>query len=110
MTNENPLVVKFRQQLLGRGSAGIKNLSIFFRQIDDNGSRTLSEGEFQQGIVDHNISLSEEEISALFKLFDRDGTGTISVNEFIQSVRVRDRRERSAYLERFLKLSVLILI
>jgi Ca2+-binding EF-hand superfamily protein len=87
-SSSNQLIVKFRNQLVKRGAVGIRNLSIFFRQIDENGSKTLSLDELQHGIKDHNIDMSREEISEMFRLFDRDKNGSISLNEFLQSVRV----------------------
>jgi hypothetical protein len=88
MSASNPVVVKFRNELAKRGPMGFRSLSLFFRQIDENGSKTLSLEELQQGIQDHNIDMGREEANELFVLFDHDQSGTISLNEFLQSIRV----------------------
>lgn len=87
---ENPLLEKFRKELLKRGPASIKGIGQYFRQIDDDGSRTLKLDELQKGIIDHNISLTKSESYELFKLFDKDNSGTIDYEEFLISVRVRN--------------------
>jgi Ca2+-binding EF-hand superfamily protein len=87
--SEHRLVLKLRSELMSRGTSAIKNLGMFFRQIDENKSKTLSFEEFKRGINDHNLNLSIEEINDLFNLYDKDESGSVCYEEFIQSVRVR---------------------
>ncbi len=85
---ENPILVKFREQCMKRGAASIKGISVFWHNIDDDNSRTLTFDEFWNGIENHNISLKKEEASELFKLFDKNGSGNIDYEEFLSDLRV----------------------
>ena len=51
-------------------------------------SRTITVEEFKRGILNHNISMTPDEVLQLFKLFDDDGSGHIDFNEFISDLRV----------------------
>lgn len=70
---DSPLILKLRQQLLGRGVAGIKGIGRMWKQLDDDQSRSLDFREFRDGLINHNISFTNEEITALYKEFDNDG-------------------------------------
>lgn len=90
---ENPLIVAFRQQLLKRSDAGIKSIGLYFRQIDDDGSKMVNFEEFQRGILNHNILMDKNDMVNLFNLFDRNSDGSISFDEFLATVRVRDQQQ-----------------
>ncbi len=92
-TGNNQVVQKFRKILATRGANGINNISLFFRQIDENRSKTLSLDELNQAVLDHNLDMTRDELTELFNLFDRDQNGSISLNEFLLSVRVNDSIE-----------------
>jgi hypothetical protein len=66
---ENPLIVKFRDELLKRNVAGIKSIGMTFRQCDDNHSGTLTVQEFKDGLLGHNIRMKDSEMNELFKVF-----------------------------------------
>jgi Ca2+-binding EF-hand superfamily protein len=89
MASNNEVVQKFRSILLSRGAERINNLSLFFRQVDENRSKTLTLEELNQAVRDHNLDMSREETRKLFSIFDRDQSGSISLNEFLHSIRVR---------------------
>ena len=72
-TADSSLILKLRQQLLGRGVAGIKGIGRMWKQLDDDQSRSLDFREFRDGLINHNISFTNEEITALYKEFDKDG-------------------------------------
>eukprot|EP00604_Paraphysomonas_vestita_P003000 CAMPEP_0174822408 /NCGR_PEP_ID=MMETSP1107-20130205/15548_1 /TAXON_ID=36770 /ORGANISM="Paraphysomonas vestita, Strain GFlagA" /LENGTH=57 /DNA_ID=CAMNT_0016041207 /DNA_START=11 /DNA_END=181 /DNA_ORIENTATION=+ len=55
--------------------------------MDDDGSKTLSMGEFKKGLTEMKINITEREMRMLFDHFDTDHSGTISFEEFIQGVR-----------------------
>lgn len=86
--SQDSLLEKFRLELLKRGPAGIKSIGCYFRQIDDDGSKSLSLNEFQEGILNHKIDLNKQEINELFRLFDKDCSGKIGYEEFLLAVRV----------------------
>jgi Ca2+-binding EF-hand superfamily protein len=82
------LIIKLREQLLKRGAAGIKGIGRMWSQIDDDFSRYLSFKEFHDGLINHNVIMTSDEITQLFKEFDQDGSGQISYDEFLMQLRV----------------------
>lgn len=71
----SPLIQKLREQCLRRGASGIKGIGRMWTQIDDDENRSLDLKEFQEGILNHNISFTIDEIQQLFKEFDKDNSG-----------------------------------
>jgi Ca2+-binding EF-hand superfamily protein len=59
-----------------------------FRIFDDDGSKSLDFSEFQKGVRDYGVMLTEDEEKNLFKKFDKDGNGKMSFDEFLNEVRV----------------------
>jgi Ca2+-binding EF-hand superfamily protein len=90
MSEENALVLKFRQGLLERGASGIKNFARFFltQERQDKSSPSLDLDEFSQGVHAYNLSFSQAEIKEIFRKFDSDGSGKIDFTEFLEHVRV----------------------
>ena len=86
--SEHPLIVKFRERVLSRGFAGIKEIGRFFKLMDDNGGHSLSFDEFFKGLGDFNVGLTKSEANELFKLFDSNESGTIDFDELLVSLRV----------------------
>lgn len=84
---EHPLILKLRDQLLGRGVAGIKGIGRMFKQLDDDQNKTLTFQEFKDGLINHNVSFTNDEMTSLFKVFDKDGSNTISYDEFLIRLR-----------------------
>uniref|UniRef100_A0A1B0G0F6 EF-hand domain-containing protein n=1 Tax=Glossina morsitans morsitans TaxID=37546 RepID=A0A1B0G0F6_GLOMM len=89
-TEKDPLT-KLRLLCLTRGARGIVGLGSncrVFRIMDDDGSKTLNEEEFSDGIKEYGLNeLTEEEIKDLFSSFDEDGSGTIDMTEFLLKLR-----------------------
>jgi Ca2+-binding EF-hand superfamily protein len=88
MASENPLLIKFRSELLSRGASGIKNFGRYFRVMDKDDSSTVTLNEFIEFTHSHNIRMTSTEIAKVFKLFESDQKGTINYNEFLEAVRV----------------------
>lgn len=84
--SKDSLIERFREECLKRGASGIKNrlrklrthsltlklkgiksIGRLWVQLDDNHSGDLSFAEFENGILNHNIKLSRNEIASLFK-------------------------------------------
>lgn len=87
-----------------------------FRNIDDDGSKSLDFSEFKKGLKDVGLSVSDavsaeclveggdgtvtvqcmhatfthslQDARAMFQQFDKDGNGTISFDEFLMALRV----------------------
>lgn len=86
--NEHPLLTKFRNEVLKRGTSGIKQIGQFFRRMDKDRSHCLCFDEFAQGVLEHNIKITADEANELFKLFDRDQSGKLDYQEFLIKIRV----------------------
>lgn len=85
---ENPLLGKFRELLLERGVAGIKSIGVYWSLVNRRESSAITIQQFYEGIINHNMNLTPQEVTQLFGYFDRNGNGTIDYDEFLLSIRV----------------------
>ena len=76
-----------QRELKSRGARGIIGLQRKFRIIDDDGSKSLSLGEFKKAMAECNMSLNDSDCRNLFNYFDKDGNGTINFDEFLNGCR-----------------------
>jgi hypothetical protein len=81
-------IEKLRLKCLSRGASGIKGLGRTFRNMDDDGSKSLDFDEFKKGLHDCGMSSSDAEAKAMFNTFDTDRSGTLSFDEFLKALRV----------------------
>lgn len=90
------MLEKVRNRIKERGARGIIGIGRSFRIIDDDGSKCLSEAEFEKCLKDYRISESKDEQAAIFRAIDKDGTGSIDYEEFLSMIRgpMSQRRER----------------
>lgn len=58
-------------------------------EIDNDRSFDLTYDEFELGILNHNIRLTQEEIQTLFNEYDANGDGRLEYNEFLNRLRVK---------------------
>ena len=79
--------LKMKEALIARGAKGICGLGRRFRQMDDDGSKSLDKGEFSKGMLELGIGLTPSEINALFNYMDPDRSGTIDYEEFLVILR-----------------------
>ena len=59
-----------------------------FRRMDDDSNTSLNYDEFNKGLRETGLQLSEEQTNQLFSRFDNDDSGTIDITEFLIAVRV----------------------
>lgn len=86
-SNEDPLLLKFRDKISSRGTRGVLGLSKLFKIADDDESKSLSYQEFAKVLKDLRLEFSNEDVKRLFSKFDFDRNGTIDYDEFIRAVR-----------------------
>lgn len=58
--------------------------------MDDDGNRALNYEEFDKGIRETGLKLSDEQTRQLFSRFDTDDNDTIDMTEFLIAVRVSE--------------------
>ncbi|XP_063712921.1 calcyphosin-like protein isoform X2 [Symsagittifera roscoffensis] len=80
-------VDKIRLTALSRGPGGIKHIGLVFRNMDDDGSKSISFSEFRKGVSDIGCQLTKEELEQAFKVFDRDQSGEVDYDEFLLKLR-----------------------
>jgi Ca2+-binding EF-hand superfamily protein len=65
----NPLLRKFKERIVARGSHGIVGLQRKFKIMDDDGSKSLNMAEFKKAIKETVPEFTENDIGTLFRLF-----------------------------------------
>ncbi|GMI17926.1 hypothetical protein TrLO_g10565 [Triparma laevis f. longispina] len=78
---------KIRAALKTRGACGVANLAKVFRDMDEDGSQSLSLSEFKKGIYGYGLDLESNDLRLLFNSFDQDGNGQLSYAEFMTAIR-----------------------
>jgi hypothetical protein len=82
------LVKELRAKIMGRSSAGIRNLARIFKAIDKNDNGNLDVDDFRWGFIDFGFNLTHEEAKQLLQHFDRDKNGTVNFTEFLMAIKV----------------------
>ena len=91
----DPILDKLRLKLRDMGSDGIFGLARKFKIMDDDGSGTLSQSEFNKAMAECRMELTAMQLKHLFRYFDRGDDGSISYDEFLVGIRgVLNRRRR----------------
>lgn len=77
-----------RQDVMRRGVSGIKAFGILLLECDKTNSRNIKFEDFKSVLIECNISLTLEAITALFRSFDHENKGEINYDEFMFHLRV----------------------
>ena len=99
------LLDRVRAGLKRRGSKTIAGLGRTFRALDSyDGNKKVDSEEFQVGLRENGVDLTDAESSALLSYFDKDSDGHVCFDEFLVGVRgqLNDRRKDIA-MKAFLK-------
>jgi Ca2+-binding EF-hand superfamily protein len=80
---------KFRENILTKGFEAFNNLSLIFKEIDENNDGKLTFSEFKNGCKQLSIlfNLNDVELRSLFHSFDKNGDGELQYEEFIFGIR-----------------------
>jgi Ca2+-binding EF-hand superfamily protein len=81
------LIQDIKDKLKSRGAFGIRGVARVFKILDDGRDRQIDAKDFQWGLVDYGISITEQEAKMLIKKFDRDNNGTLNFDEFLVALR-----------------------
>jgi Ca2+-binding EF-hand superfamily protein len=80
---------KFRENILKKGFEAFNNLSLIFKEIDENNDGKLTFSEFKNGCKQMSIlfNLNDVELRSLFHSFDKNGDGELQYEEFLIGIR-----------------------
>lgn len=96
------LLKDIKNKLLERGSYGIRGLARIFKILDNDGGRKLDLKEFQDGLIDYGINITDEQAQVIMKKFDRNNDGQVDFDEFLRYLKgdinsFREELIRQAY-------------
>lgn len=78
------LMRDIKNKLLQRGSYGIRGLARIFKILDNDGGRKLDVHEFQDGLIDYGIHITEDQAKLIMKKFDSNKDGHVDFDEFLR--------------------------
>ena len=81
------LVQLLRDKLQQRGVRGIFSLGRLFRNIDDDGSRSINISEFSKVCNEFRMDFSQKDLQGVFNYIDINHNGEIDYNEFLRIIR-----------------------
>ncbi|XP_067631832.1 calcyphosin-like protein [Eurosta solidaginis] len=96
-------IYKLRLQCFSRGATGILGLARTFRNMDDDGNKSLSYEEFNKGIREAGLDCTESEIKDMFNRFDEDNDGAINTTEFLVKLRPSMHQSRLDIIDKAFK-------
>lgn len=80
------------QEQMARDESVVGQMRNLFREIDDNGSGTITQAELMRNLKDDRVrayfqvlEMDVSEAHGLFELLDRDESGEVSIDEFIMT-------------------------
>lgn len=81
------ILKEIKAKLNQRGSYGIRGIARIFKILDNDGSRKLDLKEFQEGLLDYGISLTDDEARLILQKFDSNKDGHVDFDEFLRYLR-----------------------
>lgn len=94
---------RLRLLCFSRGATGMLGLARSFRNMDDDGSKTINMDEFVTGMRDTGLDCSDAELQQMFQSFDTDGSGSINMTEFLMKLRPPMNQNRIDIINRAFK-------
>jgi Ca2+-binding EF-hand superfamily protein len=92
-THEN-ILSTVRKILLERGAYGIRGLAKVFKNMDENGNKSLDPEDFKWGLYNYGIYLNENDLKTLMRAFDRNGDGVVNFDEFLTTLKGKMNEKR----------------
>ncbi|XP_060516961.1 calcyphosin-like protein [Cylas formicarius] len=80
-------VQRLRLLCLSRGAHGILGLGRLFRIMDEDGNKKLNKEEFERGLREIGLEITDQELDEMFEQFDTDKNGSVNLDEFLVHVR-----------------------
>ncbi|TMW45975.1 hypothetical protein DOY81_008945 [Sarcophaga bullata] len=97
---EKEPIHKLRLMCFTKGATGILGLARIFREMDENGNKTLNFNEFMDGIRKSGFDCKEDEAKTMFDNIDVNKNGAISMTEFLDKLRPAMNRARLNVINR----------
>lgn len=92
------LLKDIKNKLLERGSYGIRGLARIFKILDNDGGRKLDVKEFQDGLIDYGISITDEQARLIMQKFDRNKDGVVDFDEFLRYLKGDINKFREGFI------------
>jgi Ca2+-binding EF-hand superfamily protein len=99
-TRAEALLEQLRGRLVTRGTRGMIGLARLFKIMDDDNSKLLDLYEFNKGLRDYRLDLSEADAQLLFRYIDRDNSGKLDYDEFLRFLRGPMNQFRSNFVSK----------
>ena len=97
--NIDDLVEDLRNKLQQRGVRGIFSLGRLFRNIDDDGSRSINLQEFSKVCNEFRMDYEKKDVQAVFNYIDINHNGEIDYDEFLRMIRGQMNDFRRKYVQ-----------
>ena len=99
------ILSKVKAALQRRGSKTITGLGRTFRALDSyDGNKKVDSSEFNVGLRENGVELTQAESDVLLTYFDKDGDGCVNFDEFLVGIRGElNERRKDIVLKAFLK-------
>lgn len=85
--NVDDLLFKIKKLCIDKGIYGLRGLSKIFKMLDKANSKLLSLEDFKEGLLNHGIQISSDEISALLVAIDKEKKNMFPYEVFIYILR-----------------------
>ncbi len=92
---------RVKAALKKRGSRTIAGLGRTFRALDSyDGNRKVDAEEFNVGLRENGVELTQEESDKLLTYFDKDGDGHVNFDEFLVGIRGQLNERRTDIVQK----------
>ncbi len=99
------LVDVIRKQCQHKGLIGIKGLSVLFRKLDKDYSKSVCFREFGEGLRGLGIVMTDSELMTVFDSFDTNRSGQVDFCEFLRTLKPKmNKRRMDLVMKAFYKL------
>ena len=97
--NLHDILDTIQESMASHGATGIVGLGRKFRIMDDDASGFIDRDEFQKGMSELGVMLTNAQCAMLFSYFDTDHGGNVSYDELLVAIRGKLNPRRKALVD-----------